>query len=317
MKNIVKQYFDKSRFLTTKNKTYAETCLQLFDFQIRNDIIENDITAKIISGKYKDSKAFIIAKQPGIVAGIEEVVYLIKKRTNLKIKFVSKDGTAIKEKDLLIELSGNPLKILSFERTFLNIISRMSGIATATNYLINENNLKTLLASTRKTLWGLLDKKAVSIGGGLTHRLSLSDEILIKDNHIDILAKKNHVTRLESLKMILNFIKNSQTKRPFEIEVETEKEAYFLNNYYQKTNTAAPLIIMLDNFEPKIAFQTIKTIKQQKNITPVIFELSGGINENNIKDYDQADGDVISLGSLTHSPKALDISLELQNIFIL
>jgi len=309
MNNIIKQYFDKSRFLTTKNKTYAETCLQLFDFQTKNDLIENDITSKIIDGKYKDSNASIIAKQTGIVAGIEEVVYLIEKRTNLKTKVIVKDGIAIKGKDLLIELFGNPLEILKFERTVLNILQRMSGIATYTNFLIKKNSLKTSLASTRKTLWGLLDKKAVFIGGGLTHRLSLSDEILIKDNHLDIMAKKSHITRLESLKIILNFIKKSQVKKPFEIEVETEKEAYFLNNFYQETNITAPLIIMLDNFKPKIAFRTIKTIKQQKNITPVIFELSGGINEDNIKDYDQVNADVISLGILAHSSKALDVSL--------
>ena len=309
MNKIIKTYFDKSPFLTTKNKIYAETCLQLFDFQTKNDLIENDITSKIIDGKYKNTKAAIISKQEGIVSGIEEVVYLINKRAHFKVKPITKDGTKIKRKDLLIELTGNPLEILKFERTVLNILQRMSGISTATNSLITKNNLKTPLASTRKTLWGLLDKKAVSIGGGLTHRLSLSDEILIKDNHLDIMAKKSHITRLESLKIILNFIKKSQVKKPFEIEVETEKEAYFLNNFYQETNITAPLIIMLDNFKPKIAFRTIKTIKQQKNITPVIFELSGGINEDNIKDYDQVNADVISLGILAHSSKALDVSL--------
>ncbi len=311
MNKYIKTYFDKSRFLTTKNKTYAETCLQLFDFLTKNDVSENDITSKIINNQYKNTKACIITKQPGIVSGIEEVVYLIEKKTNLKIKIVTKDGTLVNKKDLLIKLFGDPLEILSFERTVLNILARMSGIATYTNSLIKKNNLKTPLASTRKTLWGLLDKKAVSIGGGLTHRLSLSDEVLIKDNHIDIMAKNSQLTRLESLKKILTFIKKSGTKNPFEMEVENEKEAYFLSNFCQKINITAPLIIMLDNFEPKIAEKTIKTIKKQNNSRQIFFELSGGINEKNIKDYDQVGADVISLGSLTHSPKALDISIEL------
>mgnify|MGYP001579156793 FL=1 len=309
MKNTIKQYFDKSRFLTIKNKVYAKTCLQLFDFQVKNDLVENDITAKIIDGKYKEIKAYIVAKQTGVLAGIEEVVFLIKKRTNLKIKQIIKDGKEIKDKDLLIELTGNPLEILKFERTVLNILQRMSGIATATNSLIVENNLKTPLASTRKTLWGLLDKKAVFVGGGLTHRLSLSDEILIKDNHIDLWAKKMVVSRLESLKMILDYIKKTGIKNPFEIEVENEKEAIFLNNYYKSINLTAPLIIMLDNFNPSDAIKTIKTIRDQKNSKNVFFELSGGINEKNIKDYDKVGTDVISLGALTHSSKALDISL--------
>ncbi|MEK7597304.1 MAG: carboxylating nicotinate-nucleotide diphosphorylase [Patescibacteria group bacterium] len=311
MNNIIKQYFDKSHLLTVKNKVYSQTCLDLFDFQTKNDLVENDITSKIITGKYKDSKAIIIAKQKGIVAGIEEVVYLINERTHLKVKQFTKDGTVIKEKNLLIELSGNPLEILKFERIVLNILQRMSGIATLTNSLISKNNLRTPLSATRKTLWGLLDKKAVSIGGGLTHRLSLSDEILIKDNHIDILAKKSRVTRLESFKMIMNQIKINLVKNPFEIEVETEKEAILLANYYFEINILAPLIIMLDNFEPKIAVRTIKTIKQQNNYRLILFELSGGINEDNIKDYNQVGADVISLGSLTHSSKALDISLQL------
>src|SRR3989339_1146454 len=194
MDKIIKQYFDKSHLLTVKNKVYSQTCLELFDFQIKNDLVENDVTSKIISGKYKDSKASIIAKQSGIVAGIEEVIYVINKKTNLTVKQIIKDGTEIKNKDLLMELTGNPLEILKFERTILNIFQRMSGIATLTNSLITKNNLKTPLAATRKTLWGLLDKKAVSIGGGLTHRISLSDEILIKDNHIDLFSVKYGVS---------------------------------------------------------------------------------------------------------------------------
>lgn len=309
MNNIILQYFDKSRFLTVKNKTYAETCLQLFDFQIKNDLVENDVTSKIIDGKYKDLKAQIISKQLGIVAGLEEILYLIDKRTHLKIKSSIKDGTVIKEKKILMELFGSPLEILRYERTILNFLQRMSGVATATNSLILKNNLKTPLAATRKTLWGLLDKKAVFIGSGLTHRLSLSDEILIKDNHIDLQARKLVVSREESLKNILDLIKKNDVKKPFEIEVETENEAYFLCNNYQKQNISAPLIIMLDNFKPSDANKTIGTIRRQKNNLKIFFELSGGINETNISDFDQVGADVISLGSLTHSPKALDISL--------
>ena len=309
MNLTIKQYFNKGPLLTVKKKFYAETCRQLFDFQIKQDLIENDITSKIISGKYLKTKAQIISKQNGVIAGIEEVIYLINERTHLKVKQITKDGTKIIDKDLLLEMTGNPLEILKYERTILNILQRMSGIATLTNSLITKNHLRTPLAATRKTLWGLLDKKAVFIGGGLTHRLSLSDEILIKDNHIDLWVKKSRVSRSESLKMILDFIKKSQVKKPFEIEVETEKEAYFLNNYYQKSNIPGPLIIMLDNFEPSTAKKTIETIRNQKGTPKIIFELSGGINEYNIKDYDQVGADVISLGSLTHSSRALDISL--------
>jgi len=227
----------------------------------------------------------------------------------LIVKKNIKDGSKIKDKDLLIELTGNPLEVLKFERSILNLISRMSGIATSVDSLITKNNLTTPLAATRKTIWGLMDKKAVAVGGGLTHRLSLSDEILIKDNHIDLQARKLTVSRTECLKNILDLIKKSSVKKPFEIEVESEKEAYFLSNYYQKQNVSAPLIIMLDNFKPSEAKKTIDTIRGLKKGLKIFFELSGGINENNIVDFDNLDADVISLGSLTHSSKALDVSL--------
>ena len=311
MNIIVKQYFDKSHFLTVKNKTYAQTCLELFNFQIKNDLVENDITSKIISGKYKDTKAQIISKQSGVVAGIEEVVYLINEKTNLTVKQKIKDREKIKGNDLLLELTGSPLEILKYERTILNILQRMSGIATLTNRLITSHCLTTPLATTRKTLWGLLDKKAVSVGGGLTHRLSLSDEILIKDNHIGLWANKFKVSRFESLKVIMDKIRNSSVKNPFEIEVESEKEAILLANYYFEIGITAPLIIMLDNFKPSDALRTIKTIRNQHKSTELVFELSGGINERNIKNFDQVGADVISIGVLTHSPKALDISLSL------
>lgn len=309
MNKVIKQYFDKSSLLTTKNKTYANACLELFDFQIKQDLVENDITSKIISGKYQDLKASIIAKQSGVVAGIEEVTYLINKKTKLKINQVTKDGSKINKGDILVELIGNPLEILRFERTILNILQRMSGIATLTNQLITDYRLQTHITATRKTLWGLMDKKAVSLGGGLTHRLSLSDEILIKDNHIDLSAEKSGVSRLKSLGNILNYINKKQIKKPFEIEVESEKEAYFLIEQYQKTNISAPLIIMFDNFKPSIAAKTINKIRGQNTNSKISFELSGGINEKNIKEYDHAGADVISLGALTHSSKALDISL--------
>ncbi len=311
MNNVIKQYFDKSALLTTKNKIYVNTCLELFDFQVKQDLVENDVTSKIIDGQYKAVKADIFAKQSGVVAGIEEVAYLIDQRTNLKIKQITKDGSKINKGDVLVELNGNPLEILRFERTILNILQRMSGIATLTNHLITKNKLKTPLASTRKTLWGLLDKKAVSAGGGLTHRLSLSDEILIKDNHIDLSAGKSGVSRLKSIENILEYINEKQVKKPFEIEVESEKEAYFLSEQYHKANISAPLIIMLDNLKPSIAEKTINKIKSQNTHSKISFELSGGINEKNIKEYDQAGADVISLGAITHSSKALDISLQL------
>ena len=163
MNSIVKQYFDKSSLLTIKNKFYADFCLEIFDLQIKQDIVENDITSKIISGQYEVAKANIIAKQSGIAAGIEEVVYLINKRTKLKTRQIIKDGVKIKNKDLLLELVGNPLEILKFERTILNILQRMSGIATIANSLITKNLLSKALLKTCGMQHGHILKKLVQL----------------------------------------------------------------------------------------------------------------------------------------------------------
>ena len=184
-----------------------------------------------------------------------------------------------------MQIKGKIKDILKLERTILNILQRMSGIATTTNNIINKNKKsQALIVPTRKTQWGLLDKRAVSLGGGGTHRLGLYDWILIKDNHIKISNFKFQIS---------NF---------FEIEVKNEKEL-------KLALTTKPDAIMLDNFSAKKIKQILK--KYQKKLQKTIIEASGGINEKNISKYYNSNVDIISLGSLTHSVKSLDISLKI------
>ena len=190
----------------------------------------------------------------------------------------------IEKGDAIIKLVGGIKTILKLERTILNILQRMSGIATQTAHLVKLCP-HVLICPTRKTQWGLLDKKAVTVGGGGTHRLGLYDWILIKDNHLKI---SNFEFR------ILN--------KFWEIEVKNEKEL-------KKAIALKPDVIMFDNFKPNQIKKLIKILHEKH--PQIIFEASGGINEETIKNYSQTGVDVISLGALTHSTKALDISLDI------
>ena len=270
----IKKYFNQKEKLSLKNKKYNTQVKWLVDFMLQEDLdTKGDITTDTIIKSNPKVTAIITVKENCILAGLEEVESILN-TYNLKPKTYKK----------IIKLSGKIKDILKLERTILNILQRMSGIATQTNKLITKNN--PLLCSTRKTQWGLLDKKAVALGGGGTHRLGLYDWILIKDNHIAN-------TKTHNLKPITSF---------YEIECKTEKQVF----EFAKLNPGA---IMLDNMRPE---KIKKIIKQIKKTNPdIIIEASGGITEKNIREYQKTGVDIISLGSLTHSVKSLDISLNI------
>lgn len=299
MKQIIQSYFDRSQELTLSNPEYRKQVDLLCNFFLTSDAMGDDISTKLIpSDKVKKTvSASISAKQDGIVAGIEESVHIMKKKSSLHIDKKVEDGTLIMKDTVLLQLHGSFVEILSLERTVLNLLQRMSGIATETYRLQKLIGQKSQIAATRKTLWGWLDKKAVAVGGGLTHRLSLSDGILIKDNHIDLVGGE--------IGSIIDTIKAKKIGNPIEIEVRSQEEATAVLDEFKKNNVQTPLIIMLDNFSITDAKKAVQDFKD------VIIELSGGINENNIQEYAQVGADVISLGSLTHSSHSLDLSLQI------
>jgi nicotinate-nucleotide pyrophosphorylase (carboxylating) len=198
--------------------------------------------------------------------------------------------------------SGDARTLLSFERTMLNLLSRMSGIATATRRLskkLEKAHLNTRIAATRKTAPGLLyfDKKAASLGGGDPHRFHLDDMILIKDNHLAL--SENIETAIKQTKQKASFTKK--------IEVEVTSIADAL-----KAAKAGADIIMLDNFSPQRIKETIESLKKLGLLEKILTEASGGITEKNLVEYAQTQVNIISLGELTHSAKALDISMEIK-----
>ncbi|MAG91122.1 nicotinate-nucleotide diphosphorylase (carboxylating) [Candidatus Woesearchaeota archaeon] len=269
-------------------------------FLLKEDIKNGDLTTSSIINRQKDISATIIAKENGILAGTEEFSLLNK---DLRIKRLKKDGDKIKNNDVLIEIKGNAKKILERERTSLNLLQRMSGIATLTHDLVKKLNNKAKLAATRKNLWGLLDKKAVSIGNGLTHRLNLSDGIIIKDNHLKIF---NH-----NIENVMDSVKNKS--KYIEIEVENKKQAICAARIIKKlSNNENLFALMLDNIRPEEIKSIVDELKNQNLYNNLLLEASGGINPNDLKRYSDCGVDAISMGFLTNSAKALNISQEIK-----
>jgi nicotinate-nucleotide pyrophosphorylase (carboxylating) len=266
---------------------------------LAEDVGQGDVTAAAIIPAGTKVQAEVIAKEAGTVAGIEEATILAES-LGLNVKAQVADGQEVKNKQVLMQLNGDAQTILTVERTLLNLLSRMSGIATATNKLsqqLKKANSKARIAATRKSAPGLLyfDKKAVIIGNGDPHRLHLDDMVLIKDNHIAIVG-----SALEAVKRAK--AKVSFTKK---IEVEVTSAADAL-----KVAQAGADIVMLDNFSPKQVKEAVALLKKAGLYDKVLLEVSGGINSENLLEYAQAEVDIISMGALTHSVKALDISLE-------
>jgi nicotinate-nucleotide pyrophosphorylase (carboxylating) len=267
---------------------------------LAEDIGQGDVTTALIISENSKAEAKIITKEPGVAAGIEEAKILLES-LGLKVETLVADGEKIKTKQTLLKIYGNARTILSAERTSLNLLSRMSGIATATRRLteeIKQAGLKTKVACTRKTAPGLLyfDKKAVLVGGGDTHRLHLDDMILIKDNHLTVAGS------------IENAVKKVKGKTSFskKIEVETSK----VEDVVSAARTGVD-IIMLDNFSPNQIKRAVKLLKKAGVFGKVLLEASGGITAKNILNFASTEVDIVSLGELTDSTRALDISLEI------
>lgn len=264
---------------------------QLLQF-LAEDIGKGDITSNLLPKKKISVR--IISRENAIIAGASYAKEIFKlKGCNSKI--LKKDGSKIKPNQTIMIITGNAGNILTCERTALNLLTRMSGIATQTNALVKKIPKKTKLYATRKTAPGLryFDKEAVEIGGGKKHRLSLDEMVMIKDNHIAIGDS------------LLSLIKKTKGKyKKFEVEVENTADAVLAAK-------EGATIIMLDNFTPAQIKKTIQTLKNQKLKNKVLLEASGGITSKNISKYGQTEVDIISVGSITNSVKGIDMSLEI------
>jgi len=270
---------------------------------VDEDVGHGDVTTFYTIPSGTMAKAEIIVKEKGVVAGVQEASTFLES-FGLQAKALLKDGSRISEKTKILQVEGDAATLLTIERTLLNLLSRMSGIATVTHRLnekIHHAGYKTQVACTRKTALGLsyFEKKAVMLGGGDTHRWGLDDMVLIKDNHLAIAGSiKEAVRRVRE--------KVSFTKK---VEVEVTRVADVLEAAKARVD-----IIMLDNFTPKQVKDAINLLKKNQIRDKVLVEASGGITEQNILEYAATGVDIVSLGEITQSVKALDISLEITNI---
>ena len=271
---------------------------QILEYMLDEDEGFGDITSNSIIDENEEVSAYIISKDEGILAGINIAKQLFEsKRVN--VLFHLNDGNEIKKGDLLMSLKGNARDILLVERTALNLLMRMSGVASAANQYVKLVDGKVTIAGTRKTqpAIGKFDKLALKIGGADTHRFSLDDMVLIKDNHIAVVGSP--------LKALLKAQKNVSFSKKIEIEVESLEDA--VSCVEHKAD-----IVMLDNMNASEVSDVIKELENRNIRQNSLIEISGGINHDNILDYVDLGVDIISIGGLTHSSRSLDFSLKIK-----
>lgn len=270
----------------------------IINLALTEDLGHGDITSEALIPPNLEGKASIIIKERGIVAGgeVAKKVFL-RVDPSLKVQVLIQDGAKVQPGDTIATISGRVISILKVERTALNFLQRLSGIASQTaKYVTKTRGLTVDITETRKTNPGLrlLDKYAVRMGGGKNHRLHLGDGILIKDNHLATLYALGM-----SLKDIVAKAKqNAPPGMKVEVEVNTAQEAV-------DAAEAGADIIMLDNMSPEEMRHVVSLLPSQ-----VKTEASGGVTLANVRQAAMAGVNFISIGALTHSPKALDINLE-------
>ena len=267
---------------------------------IEEDAPAGDVTSDAIIPEV-NCTGVIRAEQDGIIAGIVEASALFS-HFGVAVTSRKNDGDTVNKGDVVLSLAGRAKQILLVERTALNILGRMSGIATRTAKMaaiVRTKSPSCRVAGTRKTSPGFrrFDKKAVQIGGGDPHRMNLSDGILIKDNHLALVP----------LEEALRAARNHSAYKKIEVEVESAADAV-------KAAEIGADIIMLDNMAPAGVRETLGALKERGLRDRVTIEISGGIDEDSIREYAACGVDVISMGALTHTVKNFSLSLEIQPV---
>ena len=270
---------------------------------LREDIGQGDLTSQYTVDEDLKSSSLIICKSEiAVVAGLDEAK-IIFDICNCDSKALVNDGDIVKRGIRVMKINGNTRAILKAERTALNLIMRMSGIATDTKKfvdIVKTVSKDIIVMGTRKTAPGLryFDKKSIKLGGGHSHRNTLDELILIKDNHLAV------TTSIQSA--ISNARHKAGKNMMIECEVSNTKSSV------EAIKSGAD-IIMLDNFTPEMAQKTISYLRKSGLREKILIEISGGVNISNIKDYALALPDMISIGSLTHSSNSIDFSMKMEH----
>ena len=279
-------------------KTKEQLIDELIDLAFAEDIGDGDHTTLCCIPDTAMGKSRLLIKEPGILAGVEIARKIFHRfDPDLKMTVYIEDGTAVKPGDVAFVVEGRVQSLLQTERLMLNVMQRMSGIATMTHrYVKKLEGLHTRILDTRKTTPGMrmLEKEAVKIGGGVNHRIGLFDMILLKDNHVDFAGGIDKaITRAKE------YCKEKGKDLKIEIEVRNFDELK------EVMRVGGVDRIMLDNFSPELTREAVKIVGGKYEI-----ESSGGITFDTIRDYAESGVDFVSVGALTHSVKGLDMSFK-------
>ncbi len=270
---------------------------------LAEDIGYGDITTNALIDSKQEAEGRVVCQESAIVAGIEEALFLLE-LTGCQGTAKARDGERVKAGTMILSALGPARALLGVERTLLNLLAHMSGVATATVDLVSianrESQGKVRIACTRKTLPGLryFEKRAVNLGGGDMHRLRLDDAVLIKDNHLELAGSVGECVRKAKEKV-------SFTKK-VEVEVTNADQAV-------EAAKAGADIILLDNMTPKEVERSVAMLKTENLRDQVLLEASGGIRKENLASYVKTGVDVISVGAITHSAPAIDLSMEIHS----
>lgn len=272
---------------------------RIIEYMLAEDEGFGDITSNAVVEKDKIVNASIISKDEGILAGIDIIRELFEEH-GLDVTLCLKEGLKISKGDLLISFWGDARTILLLERTALNLLMRMSGVATAADEYVNlVRDYDVRIAGTRKTSPAIakFDKYALAVGGADTHRFSLDDMVLIKDNHIAVCG--------DPLEALSKAKQNTSFSKKIEIEVES------LDDAVECVRNGAD-IVMLDNMSGVEVKKVIDELEKLDIRQNSLIEVSGGITKENIMDYVEYGVDIISIGALTHSSRSLNFSLRIE-----
>ncbi|MDP3142551.1 MAG: carboxylating nicotinate-nucleotide diphosphorylase [Candidatus Omnitrophota bacterium] len=276
--------------------------LSILKQAIKEDMGKGDVTTFLIIPQDKIIQAEIIFKQPGVICGLSLVKELFRfLDKDIKFKSKYKDGEKVKSGAKVAYIEGKARVILIAERVALNFISHLSGIATMTREFVEQAcSSRVKIIDTRKTIPNLrqLQKYAVKCGGGYNHRFNLNEMVMIKDNHkVAMAGQKSLVDLIRQAKR--------KTKKIIEVEVENLKE-------YRQALLGNPNIIMLDNMKLSDIKKAVKIKSKNRRFSKIKLEVSGNVGLENIRKIAKAGVDMISVGSLTHSVRAIDVSLEIK-----
>jgi nicotinate-nucleotide pyrophosphorylase (carboxylating) len=319
----IKRAFFRGDELHLANPRYLAAVGAMLDELADEDAGGGDLTVQALGLGSDRATGRVLAKEPGVVAGIEEYCWLMGCH-GVAVVPHKKDGDAAASGETVLEIGGERGALLAYERVGLNLLQRMSGIATMTRSfqdVVDRCNRDAHVVGTRKTPWGLLDKRAVHLGGGGTHRLSLADAILIKNNHLALLADSEEEAVSEAIRRVWPLRRQSAF---IEVEVRGRNSALAAARAFRDLQRrdvaegsrgtslrteamACSCVLMLDNVPAEEASRIVAALGKESLRENILIEASGNISEENIAAYAGCGVDVISIGALTHSPRVLDL----------